>query len=216
MLWLYNKLIRPYASDVEPAAKCWCNSVCIMLRHINTVHSSSTKIRETARHSSKTHTYAYCCFCQNWHAYSEGGLACKQWRKGTRGGREVQKTRGKKGEGGTENDEKGRVMVIVMDSLLTNGFRIQPTFPLTPSFCLWVSYLKPCYILQSNNVRASAYKAIACTQFATHAGTSQRFMHCIRVEIWLTPGCMPLDLGSYLVTIYGWYSKVIHSPKLVY
>lgn len=142
----YITKFRPYVLDVEPAAKYWCNTVCIMLRYINTIHSSSTKIRETTRHSSKTHTYAYCCFCQNWHAYSEGGLAYKQWRKGTRGGREVQKTRiwWKRGEGGTENDETGRVMETVIDSVPING-RIQPTFPLTLSFYPWVSYLRPCY-----------------------------------------------------------------------
>lgn len=68
---------------------------------------------------------------EDWHETSK--------RKGTGGGGRDRKRERKKGEGGTERERKERVMETVIDSMPTNGFnysRIQPTFPLTPSFCL--------------------------------------------------------------------------------
>lgn len=67
---------------------------------------------------------------EDWHANSEGRE--QKWEGGTENKRE------RKGEGDGER-EKGRVMEIVVDSVAINGFnysRTQPTFQLTPSFCL--------------------------------------------------------------------------------
>ena len=53
----------------------------------------------------------------------------KEGNKRGEGGTENEMEKG----GGTENDETGRVMETVIDSVPING-RIQPTFPLTLSF----------------------------------------------------------------------------------